>query len=587
VAGVAAAAKKGRGEEHAWLPSGQSPFAGKYTVERVLGQGGMGVVFEARHIRLGQRVAIKVLGSALREYPELVARFDREARAAGALTSVHAVRIFDIDATEDGTPFIVMELLAGRDLADILESEGPLPIGRAVRWILQACDAIAEAHSLGIIHRDIKPSNLFLTKQDGRDVVKVLDFGIAKRVAAQEAAITTAVAPLGTPQYMSPEQVRCAKDVDVRTDVWSLGVTLYELVAGRTPFAHESASACIASIAADPVPDPRTLRPDLGGDFVEVLMRALEKNPADRHPTVEELVRALTPFAEPEQTAESTSGIRRASTYGLPPATRDQATLDALPLLGADEDEDATESPNATTSIPPRAESAENVDSRGESIESHVEPAARPLPAVLDVAARAPLESRSDRTVPPAISLASVPAKRRLRSRFAAVGAAAIGLVALVMTPRFVAEHADGPVHAGANAEQAQPADPTPKLVETVAAAEPTAASPSALPTAAAEAKAADESEKTEKPAAAAPKPMLAVRPAAPVPPPAAVTSAAPSLTASIATAVPTLPASSQPLVGDPGKRVRPATDKTDKAKPQVATRGASGVHGGLSNPGF
>jgi serine/threonine protein kinase len=258
----------------------------------------MGTVFEGQHIRIGQRVAIKVLGSELREYPELVQRFEREARICGSLSSVHAVRVLDIDSTEDGTPFIVMELLKGRDLSLLLECEGPQPVSRAVGWVMEACDAIAEAHRLGIIHRDVKPSNLFLAEVDGRSVVKVLDFGIAKRMAGSDVpAITNALSPLGTPQYMSPEQVRCAKDVDARSDVWSLGVTLYELVTGTTPFTQSAASACIAAIAADPVPDPRMRNPDLDDAFAEVLMRALAKNANDRYQSIYELLSALAPFA--------------------------------------------------------------------------------------------------------------------------------------------------------------------------------------------------------------------------------------------------------------------------------------------------
>ena len=206
--------------ESPWLSGVHAPFAGKYAVEGILGQGGMGTVFKARHIRLGQRVAIKVLGSALLGYPELVQRFEREARACGSLSSAHAVRIFDIDATEDGTPFIVMELLAGRDLSQIVEREGAQSVARSVRWVIEACDAIAEAHGLGIIHRDLKPSNLFLARGgEGRSLVKVLDFVIAKHITPTDTVITQALCPLGTPQYMSPEQVRCAKDVDARTDI--------------------------------------------------------------------------------------------------------------------------------------------------------------------------------------------------------------------------------------------------------------------------------------------------------------------------------------------------------------------------------
>jgi serine/threonine-protein kinase len=302
------------------------PFAGKYAVVRILGVGGMGTVFEARHLRLGHHVAIKVLGSQLLDYPELVTRFDREARAASSLTSRHAVRVFDIDMTEDATPFIVMELLSGRDLARVVETEGPQPIGRAARWIIEACDAIAEAHRLGIIHRDVKPSNLFLTDAG----VKVVDFGIAKQVAAKEVSITQAVAPLGTPQYMSPEQVRCAKDVDARTDVWSLGITLYELLTATTPFAHEIPQASIAAIAADPVPDPRTLRPDLPSSLIDVIMKALEKDPKNRWGSVAQLVEALAPFVEPGIDDSLPSVPPAVTKIASPPRARVRSSIVAL-----------------------------------------------------------------------------------------------------------------------------------------------------------------------------------------------------------------------------------------------------------------
>jgi serine/threonine-protein kinase len=314
------------------------PFTDKYDVERVIGRGGMGTVFEARHTRLGQRVAIKVLGEDLRAYPELVRRFEREARAASALSSPHAVRVFDIDTTEDGTPFFVMELLSGRDLSDIVASDGPQRVGVAVRWVIEACDAIAEAHRLGIVHRDIKPSNLLLCETGS---IKVLDFGIAKSEAPNERAITLGVQPLGTPQYMSPEQVRCAKDVDARTDIWSLGVTLYELVTGRPPFNHDLSAACIASIAADPVPDPRDFKADLPEDFVKVIMRALEKDPKKRYQTVDELVLALAPFGEamtPETASwRVISTIRKAHT---PTSSRDSTLGDEPKPLAPYEPED-------------------------------------------------------------------------------------------------------------------------------------------------------------------------------------------------------------------------------------------------------
>ncbi len=512
--------------EHAWLPRGHAPFAGKYTVERILGQGGMGVVFEARHIRLHQRVAIKVLGSELREYPELVQRFEREARAAGALTSAHAVRVFDIDATDDGTPFIVMELLAGRDLAHIVENDGPQPIVRSVRWVIEACDAISEAHRLGIVHRDLKPSNLFLTEVEGGCIVKVLDFGIAKRVSTGESAITAALAPLGTPQYMSPEQVRCAKDVDARTDIWSLGVTLYELVTGRTPFCHESSSACIASIAADPVPDPRTLRADLPEEFVAVLMKALAKNAKDRFQTIEELVAAIAPFAASDgfDDEEMVSAVRRAFT--LPPCKiSNHSTLDAA-------EEPVSPSPSPVVV----------------SLASE-----RPCPVLADFAPRAAFESRSDRTVPPTVSRASVAPQRRLTSTLAMASAAVLGLAALVLTPRCVATQDARSAAAAATALHAGPTTTQAASLDV-----PNAAAAAAV------VRAPEPTEPSVAPAAAAPVAENIVPT-----PVAAPRSSVPAVSA--------VPAAS-------AGRLAPKAEKSAAKDPAPAR---SGVHGGLSSPGF
>lgn len=408
------------------------PFTDKYDVERVIGRGGMGTVFEARHTRLGQRVAIKVLGEDLRMHPELVRRFEREARAASALSSPHAVRVFDIDTTEDGTPFFVMELLAGRDLNDVVTNDGPQPIGLAVRWLIEACDAIAEAHRLGIVHRDIKPSNLLLCENGS---IKVLDFGIAKRSAPNERAITIGLQPLGTPQYMSPEQVRCAKDVDARTDIWSLGVTLYELVTGRPPYDHAVSAACIASIAADPVPDPRVFAPDLPDAFVKVVMRALEKDPAARFQTVDELVLALAPFGA--AITPETPSWRVISTMRKAFAGKHTATLDGL----------------------------------------GVEPGESELSAVRP---RASIAVEVNDTVPPTIAHVALPMNdRRVRSVLAVAAAIALGVGALVLTPHWMSSTIEAqqsktaaalvtppaPVVAPAQASE-EPAPPAPTTVE-------------------------------------------------------------------------------------------------------------------------
>jgi len=379
------------------------PFTDKYTVERVLGRGGMGTVFEARHTRLGQRVAIKVLGNELRVYPELVKRFEREARAAGSLSSPHAVRVFDIDQTDDGTPFIVMELLSGRDLAHVIEEDGAQPVGLACRWIIEASDAIAEAHHLGIIHRDIKPSNLLLCDSGS---IKVLDFGIAKRVptrgngAEREAAITLGVAPLGTPQYMSPEQVRCAKDVDARSDIWSLAVTLYELLTGRPPFNHDVAQACIAAIVADPIPDPRVFRPDIPEGLALALLHALEKNPDERCPSVDAFVEAITPFADPAPAAQR---------HGSAPELRAWRSI---------------------SGVGSRRVATHDATLDGDDLVLELQAPSAPRP-------RAHVPSIDD-TVPPAVSRALVATARgkRIRSSLAVAFAAGLGLLALVSTPR-------------------------------------------------------------------------------------------------------------------------------------------------------
>jgi len=278
--------------------------ADKYRVERVLGQGGMGVVVAALHVQLGHRVAIKFLLPASVAYGPTMARFEREARAAVALQSDHVSRVFDVGTLEDGSPYIVMELLSGKDLAEECHARGLLPAHEAVRYLLQACDAIAEAHGLGIIHRDIKPSNLFLAQRPKRaPVIKVLDFGISKVSeavdGAQLHALTGTTDVVGSPIYMSPEQLRGAKNVDARSDIWSLGVTLFELVSGAPPFTGGTLAELSANILTEPAPDVRTQSANnpVSEGLAAVVARCLQKDPEARYASVDALMRALEPYA--------------------------------------------------------------------------------------------------------------------------------------------------------------------------------------------------------------------------------------------------------------------------------------------------
>jgi eukaryotic-like serine/threonine-protein kinase len=273
--------------------------AGKYEVTGLLGSGGMGYVISARHTELGEMVALKFLRPEALAHAELVERFSREARAAAKIRSEHVANVFDVGTLEDGTPYIVMEHLAGKDLADYLHQEGPLPVQVAVEYIMQACEALAAAHAHGIVHRDIKPENLFLTQQaQGMHFVKVLDFGISKIALprGKRDLVKTQMA-LGSPVYMSPEQIRRSDQVDARSDIWSIGCVLFELLTGVTAFDEPSLLELSAAILErDPVP-LLTLRPDAPEELELILLRCLCKRPEERYQNVAELTNALYPFA--------------------------------------------------------------------------------------------------------------------------------------------------------------------------------------------------------------------------------------------------------------------------------------------------
>ena len=301
-------------------------LAGKYRVTRVIAEGGMGIVVAARHLKLEQQVAIKFMLPDLLKNTEAVGRFLREARAAVRLKSEHVARILDIAELPSGLPYIVMELLEGSDLAAVIYASAPLSVDDAVDYVLQTCEAIAEAHSLGIVHRDLKPENLFVTRRrDGAAWIKVLDFGISKVIAGlesrQSGARVTTRESMGSPTYMSPEQMRCTRDVDGRADIWSLGIILYELLTGRQPFTGRSIAEVCIQVTQDLMPP--LARPDLPEGLAAVVAKCLAKDPDDRYLRVADLVRALAPFA-PRQSSTSIAEVLR-GTPGRPDEAMDSA----------------------------------------------------------------------------------------------------------------------------------------------------------------------------------------------------------------------------------------------------------------------
>jgi eukaryotic-like serine/threonine-protein kinase len=269
---------------------------GKYVVERVLGRGATGVVLLARHLELGERRALKLLHPWLNE-PGRVDRFKLEARAAVKLKSDHVARIFDVGTLPGGVPYIVMESLEGCDLADYLAARGRLDIAEAIGLARQACDGIDEAHRLGIVHRDLKPANLFVHRRpDGRTVLKVLDFGVAKvRISPTTISATREGAIVGTPRYMSPEQARSSQSVDPRADIWALGAILYELVTGKPAFDARSLGELTSKILLEAPRPPRELRPDLPSAVAATILRCLEKDPERRFDSARDLSTALAP----------------------------------------------------------------------------------------------------------------------------------------------------------------------------------------------------------------------------------------------------------------------------------------------------
>jgi eukaryotic-like serine/threonine-protein kinase len=411
-------------EKHAKLPAAGALLGDKYRVERVLGAGGMGAVLGVRHTRLDEPRALKLM---LPEAPLTASsreRFFREARSAARLRSQHATRVHDVGELPDGSPYIEMELLEGEDLAALLERSGPLPIERVISWMLEACEALAEAHAAGIVHRDIKPANLFLARGVGdRSLIKVLDFGIAKLLNAGSGALTATNAAVGSPLYMAPEQLRSAALADPRSDVWALGVTMFELLTGRPPFVADSITALTLVIASDQPPRPASLRPTLPRALEHVILRCLEKDPAARFASIDALAAALRAARDARAAGHELAADLAAT--AVPSPACDEAALTerapasssavAAPGAGPGTGSDAARAGFDATEVGPRLATGD--------------PVARTLP---DARGPVPAPLPSPTPTPPS---ADGPG-RRPWGPLAAVAATGVGLLAAGITRR-------------------------------------------------------------------------------------------------------------------------------------------------------
>ena len=295
---------------------------GKYAVERIVGQGGTGYVVVAQHLILHRRVALKFLRPELAAQPELGRRFLREAQAAAQMKGDHVARVMDADTLRTGEPYLVMEFLEGEDMAAVVQRRGPLSVAEASGYLLQACEAVREAHALKVVHRDLKPGNLFLTHgPDGRPYVKVLDFGLSKVLTSDwgSQSLTDSNHVVGSPHYMSPEQIRTPREVDERTDIWSLGATLFTMLTGHVPFDGRSMIEVCGALLCGPPPRVRRFRDDVPAELDEVVLRCLRVDPADRYPSVVALSRALAPFG----------GEASRPTFEQAPSISDSADVEA------------------------------------------------------------------------------------------------------------------------------------------------------------------------------------------------------------------------------------------------------------------
>src|SRR5438094_273266 len=272
-------------------------LAEKYFVEELIKRGGMGAVYRGKHVLMDKTVAIKVLHPSLAVEDAVVARFSREAKAASRISHPHAVNVTDFGEAENGVVFLVMEYLDGRTLKEVIKSEGPMSLARVVEIVRQVTGALDAAHGQGVVHRDLKSDNIMLSQTNGGDWAKVLDFGIAKiqePESGRDIDITAANLVIGTPQYMSPEQCSQSAGIDARSDIYSLGIIIYEMLAAQLPFTGESPTVIMMKQVQDPPPSISDVRPDVPVPVSDIITKALAKQPADRFQTAGDLSKALT-----------------------------------------------------------------------------------------------------------------------------------------------------------------------------------------------------------------------------------------------------------------------------------------------------
>ena len=432
------------------IPRPGDIIAGKYRVGRTLGEGGMGVVVEATHLQLRQTVALKFMLPRALGNKDAIARFEREARAAVRLKSPHVAKVLDTGTLENGAPYMVMEFLEGRTLSSLARASGiGLPIDEAVDYLLQACEGIGEAHALGVVHRDLKPANLFLTMAaDGSPTVKVLDFGVSKMGALAGSVgdedadrVTKTEGVVGSPLYMSPEQMKSSRDVDHRSDIWSLGVCLYQLLTAKVPFDAETVHQQYAMLMLAAPPKPSDVRGDIPPELDAVVVRCLQRDPEARFANVGELARALAPFA-PDHALASVERVARTL------AADRSGKFPSVPRSG---------------SIPPRSPSSPSFTPR--------------LPSVAPRASSpTPSSPRTDVTWGDTSASTSRPKDRR---KWLVLGA--VGTLGLVMAGVAVSRRDATPAATVASAPApATPTRPLPTATESAVATVPPSAPPSA-----------------------------------------------------------------------------------------------------------